>query len=100
MKTEKGLGNGQHGMYEKDTRVEDDSKISHWGERRMVLPSTEGGNTRDSVGCCFLRGGKENVDDALSFIYFVWRIPRTEEPGGPVHGVTESDITERLTLIL
>ena len=49
----------------------------------MVLPSTEGGNTGESVGCCFLRGGEENIEDALSFIYLVWRIPWTEEPGGP-----------------
>lgn len=31
----------------------------------MVLPSTEGGNTEESVGWCFLKGGEENVDDAL-----------------------------------
>ena len=30
-----------------------------------------------------------------------WRIPRTEDAGGlhTVHGVTESDMTERLTLM-
>ena len=25
---------------------------------------------------------------------FAWRIPRTEEPGGQVHGVTKLDTTE------
>ena len=30
-----------------------------------------------------------------------WRIPWTEEPGkATVHGVTESDVTEQLTLSL
>ena len=29
---------------------------------------------------------------------FAWEIPWTEEPGGAtIHGVTESDLTERLT---
>ena len=27
-----------------------------------------------------------------------WKIPWTEEPGGPVHEVTELDTTERLSL--
>ena len=29
-----------------------------------------------------------------------WRIPRTEEPGATIHGVAESDTTERLSFLL
>lgn len=35
----------------------------------MVLPSTEGGNTGESLGWCFLRGDEENADNALGSIY-------------------------------
>lgn len=46
------------------------SRFFHLGEGRMVvLPSTEGGNTGESVGWCFLRGDEENADNALGSIY-------------------------------
>lgn len=47
----------------------------HLGDRRMVLPSTEGRNTGETISWCFLRVGEENTDGALGFIYLQLEVP-------------------------
>ena len=47
--------------------------------------------------------GQEDLEQGMAThsSILAWRIPwTTEEPGGPVYGIRESDMTERLTLSL